>query len=306
MNETINNSAIEIANQVMPVIIPKPVNPMIIWIVGLVLIFIIIMFLIFMIIKTRKAEPKVKAVIKPAKQSDTFKKFKWLGWFRKKEYNTAKDIVADALKSIQKRNLELFELNKTLLDENAKLNAIKSGQFNVKSSAYFDRLSFMKRYFQKRKLKKHPERSILIRMEMNNGRHREFIMHEDIEKSGFKYNKGRYIFDLDKKYYILDSNIWAYDFHESFSLAIERRIPVDELKHSMELADSITEVNHATNPKNLENFIISEIAQGIMKGAGLGVLFKMMLIIIIGIAIFILADFGIDIYDSGIIERLKK
>lgn len=305
-NETINEIVTD------QVVTPKPIDPSIAWIIGIILIFVTVIFLIYMTMQSRKSDKKKtkkvkKAEIKSSKVADKqIKKFKWFGWFRKKEYETQKDIVANTLKPVIKRNDELFALNKTLSKENAKLNTIKIREFNIKNSDYFDRLPVIRRYFEKKKLNKHPEKSILIRMEMNNGRHREFIMHEDSEKSGFQYNKGRYIFDLEKKYYILDSNIWAYDFHESFTLPVERRIPVDEIKNSMELAQEITEVNHATNPKVLENFIISEIAQGIMKGAGLGVLFKMLLIVVIGVAIFTLANLGLNIYSSGIIEQLQK
>lgn len=224
-----------------------------------------------------------------------------------------KEQIDKAKEPILKRNDELFKLNKSLNDKNNKLNKdiniIKSKkvrEFNIVDSSYLDRLPVVKRYFERRKLNKRPDKAILIKMELNNGRHIEFIMHEDAEKSGFKFNKGRYVFDLEKKYYIISSNIWAYDFHESFTLPVERRIPVDELKSGMELAKSVVEVSHAVEPKTIERFVNTEIAQGIMRGASLGALFKMLLIIVIGVAIFELINTALGVYNSGLMEGFGK
>ena len=168
---------------------------------------------------------------------------------------------------------------------------------------YFsDSKGFIRRYFDRRKRRKHPDKVVLIRMEMNNGQYKEFIVIED-DKNGFKHGGKKYIFDLDAKYYVLDSNIWAYDYHESLVLPVKRTIPVNRIKSLMEHSN-ITEVENAINPITLERFIKSEIAQGILQGATIGKLFKVILILLIITMIVSGVDFIVDMFDSGILQDL--
>ena len=210
----------------------------------------------------------------------------------------------EKLKSAYKKSVDEYKKNPDLI---SKQNQIKEKMYQeVPPSEYFKRIpSWIRRKLILRKAKKNSASIVLIRMEMNNGRHREFIVKEDIEKGGFMFNKGRYIFDLESKYFIVDSNIWAYDYHESFSLPVKRIIPVDDLKKGIELKNEAEEVDHSSNPKTLHRFILAEIAQGIMRGASLGALFKTLVIIVIIVLLVGLFDFGIDLYSSGLIQQIK-
>lgn len=174
--------------------------------------------------------------------------------------------------------------------------------FFAKKGSFFLRLLDLKGYKNRKMKKKHPDKIVLIRMEMNNGQYREFPVIED-EKNGFKRNGNKYIFDLDARYYVIDSNIWAYDFHESLTMPVKRRIPVNEIKSSMEHSN-ITEVENAINPVTLERFIKSEIAQGILQGAMIGKLFKVMLILIIITLVINGIDLVIDLMDSGVMAEI--
>lgn len=184
----------------------------------------------------------------------------------------------------------------------------KKFYYLAKDRDYFtEKKSFMRRYIEKKLVKKSPEKIVLIRMEMNNGQYKEFLVAED-EKDGFKHDGKKYIFDLDAKYYVVNSGksgIWAYDYHESLTLPVKRRIPVNLIKSSMEHSQ-ITEVENAVNPVTLERFIKSEIAQGILQGAMIGKLFKVMLIIIIIVLVVSGIDLVIDLMDSGVMSEIMN
>lgn len=178
----------------------------------------------------------------------------------------------------------------------------KDKDFFAKRASFFLNLLDIRGYLNRRMRRKHPDKVVLIRMEMNNGQFKEFLVAED-EKDGFKHSGKKYIFDLDARYYVINSNIWAYDFHESLTVPVKRTIPVNEIKSTMEHSD-ITEVENAINPVTLERFIKSEIAQGILQGATIGRLFKVMLILLIIILVISAIGLLIGLYDSGVIQTL--
>jgi hypothetical protein len=174
----------------------------------------------------------------------------------------------------------------------------------VLSSEYFKRLPKVRGWWRRRKALKNKSTTMLIRMELNNGRHREFTVQEDADMSAsFRFNKKRYVLDLESKYYVVDSNLWAYDFHESFTLPIKRKIPVDDIKKHMEALGSY-EIENAVNPSTLERLITSEIAQGIMRGAQLGSLFRLLIILVIITLIASIVSVLLGIYSSGVIDQL--
>lgn len=232
-------------------------------------------------------------------------------------YFTAKLLIVKMIKRIKKQQKRKVEKQIVYVDKylDHDLTTIKNlnqqkfyyeakGRdfFAKKSGSFFLNLLDIRGKLNRRKKRKHPEKVVLIRMEMNNGQFKEFCVVED-EKDGFKYKGKKYIFDLDARYYVIDSNIWAYDFHESLTLPVKRTIPVNRIKSLMEHSD-ITEVENAINPVTLERFIKSEIAQGILQGASIGKLFKVMLIILFIIVFLSAIDFIVGLWDSGIIQQL--
>jgi len=174
--------------------------------------------------------------------------------------------------------------------------------FFEKKGSFLLNILDIRGYLNRRTRRKQPDKVVLIRMEMNNGQYKEFLVAED-EKEGFIHKGKKYIFDLDARYFVINSNMWAYDYHESLVIPIKRRIPVNEIKATME-SSNITEVENAINPVTLERFIKSEIAQGILQGATIGRLFKVMLILLIIILVVSAVGMLIGLIDSGVIQNL--
>jgi hypothetical protein len=167
---------------------------------------------------------------------------------------------------------------------------------------------------------------VLIRMELNNGRFTEFFA---VEKEGsFFYKDCQYIMDLQQKFYLIERDIWAYDFHESMSLPIRKnlkvnddieelltkieeasrlpkasRVPVDDIKTIIDSANLI-DTETSLNPRVLRNFTIAELAKQIMQGAMLGKIFKIMFILVIVIAIIALINLIVSLYASGVFEKI--
>ena len=150
-----------------------------------------------------------------------------------------------------------------------------------------------------------PERTVLVNMELLNGMHRQFLVVE--KDGGFRYRKKKYIFDNESKYFVIDSKLWSFDFHEAYVLPlkrivrtkakpdtkpmiideeigfpIKREIPISNIRKALENSN-ISEVEYASNPSTLERFIVARIAEGIMKGQQLDEWMKQLkLLIIIG------------------------
>lgn len=200
--------------------------------------------------------------------------------------------------------------------------------FKAKPFTYFTRRKWTswRGYKEAKMLKKFPDKVVLIRMEMNNGTNREFLVLD--EATAFVFRGGRYVMNLEDRFWVVDSNIWAYDFHESISISvssklkpnpdllkyidqlkentkksIKNQIPANELKEIIEQS-GISEVESSISPIVLERLIKSEIVQAILQGSALGRLFRVLLILIIIIVIGVGIDLVIDFIDSGILEEI--
>lgn len=176
-------------------------------------------------------------------------------------------------------------------------------------------------------LENHKEKSVLVRMEMDSGRFSEFIVSED--EGYFMYNKSMYIFDLEQKYYIISRDIWAYDYHQSMSLPIRKKmilsdavsefldkiedagrnpmppsVEVNDIKKIVENSGLI-DVEASLNPTTLKRFTDSEVIKQVLQGAMLGKIFKLMFIFIIIIGILVLLMFFTDLYHAGVFDKIK-
>lgn len=149
----------------------------------------------------------------------------------------------------------------------------------------------------------HPASTALVNMELLNGFHKLFLVKE--KDGGFKYKGKKYLFDNEAKYYLIDSKLWAYDYHETFSLPIKRVLPVTKIRKTME-ATGISEVEYATNPKTLEQFAVSKIAEGIMRGAELDAVFKFLKLMIIIILVVVVIHFLLYAQKSGIFDQVSS
>jgi len=104
---------------------------------------------------------------------------------------------------------------------------------------------------------------VIINMELINGMHKSFYVKGKHE--GFSFMKGRYVFDEDLKYYNIDMRSYCYDYHQGLAIPIKRKIPLKDIRDVIMNAN-ITEIEYATNPSSLENFMVAKVAEGIMRG----------------------------------------
>ena len=145
------------------------------------------------------------------------------------------------------------------------------------------------------------DRTVLINMELLNGINRLFLVTE--KQGGFTYRKKQYIFDNDSKYYILEAKMYAFDFHEGFVLPIKRKLPVEKLKQQIKDATDV-EVEYATNPDTLQNFMVAKIAEGIMKGAEIDAWMKQIRLILMIVGVVSLIHFLMYLQKSGVFSQL--
>jgi hypothetical protein len=148
-----------------------------------------------------------------------------------------------------------------------------------------------------------PQKTVLINMELANGMHKQFITL--IKKDNtFKYRGKLYLVDNESKYYVIDSKIWAYDFHEDFTLPIKRKIPLIKIKKSIEHS-GISEVEYMMNPSTLERFTISKIAEGIMRGQQIDEFFKRIQLLMIITMVAAVIHLVLFMFKSGMLQQIK-
>ena len=135
-------------------------------------------------------------------------------------------------------------------------------------------------YWKKFKDRFFPERTYLINMELRNGMHRTFMI--SVKDETFKFMNGTYLIDPELKYFNISTKCWCFDYHQDFDMPIKRIIPIKEVQKGIEFS-KLTEVENATNPSTLEHFIVSKIAEGVMRGQMIDEFLKQIrLLIIIG------------------------
>lgn len=128
----------------------------------------------------------------------------------------------------------------------------------------------------------HKPSLVMANIELLNGRHRTLMVKGNA--NSFKFQGKEYVFDDEAKYYVSDCNLWAFDYHESFSLPIKRRIEVNDVVNAMDSLDDV--VVNSTNPSTLRRFVISEVAKGVMQGAQIHDKIRMIVVlIVIGIVV---------------------
>ncbi len=150
--------------------------------------------------------------------------------------------------------------------------------------------------------RKHPDKVMLINMELQNGFHLQFLVKE--KEGGFSYRGKKYIFDNELKYFNISAKNYAFDYHENFTMPIKRKIPVAKIKQTLE-QPGISEIEYMTNPSTLERFIVSRIAEGIMKGQQLDEFFKKINLYILVIMVAVLVHLVLFIWASGMLKDLK-
>ncbi len=179
---------------------------------------------------------------------------------------------------------------------------IKEKKYKSYNPVKADRIISKKGIITRLKDRLFPDRTLLINMELLNGFHKLFLVVE--KDGGFNYRKKRYLFDNESKYYVIDAKLWCYDFHEDLTIPIKRKIPITEIKKAIELSN-LTEVENSVNPATIERFLKAKIAEGIMKGQQLDLVFKQLKLIgIIGMlsSVILLILF---LFKTGMLQSIK-
>ena len=139
-------------------------------------------------------------------------------------------------------------------------------------------------------------------MELKNGFHKTFLVVE--KEEGFRYRGNKYLFDNEARYFVIDSKIWAFDYHESLTLPIRRTIDVGNIIKTIRGTEA-KNVLLSTNPSTLERFIKSKIAEGIMRGAELDEFFKLIRMLLIIILIGVYLHLFLFAQKSGILSSVS-
>lgn len=143
---------------------------------------------------------------------------------------------------------------------------------------------------------------VLINMELTNGFHRTFTVIE--KEEGFVFKGKKYLFDDENKYYNIDAKLYQFDYHEGITLPIKRKIPVTEIKKTMESTEGI-DIEYAINPSTLQRFMTAKIAEGVMKGTQLDEFLRKLQMYIIVIMVAVLVHFALFLYASGILRQIQ-
>jgi hypothetical protein len=131
----------------------------------------------------------------------------------------------------------------------------------------------LKRWSNEWKLIMSRRKCVAINFEYDNGDFGTFIVVE--KEGGFTYLDREYCFDDSLKYYNYDFKMYCYDFHQSLSMPIKRKINIKKIKDSL-TASQLDDIEFATNPSTLKKFLISKVIEMILKGAELDRWMRMM------------------------------
>ncbi len=119
----------------------------------------------------------------------------------------------------------------------------------------------------------------IVNMELQNGNYDTFYIEYDFDS--FEYNKGRYIFDNDSKYYHVGFRCWCYDYREGFCLPIKKiPFPLNKVRKAFE--DNIDiDFEYSLNAKNLEQWNTSKVISSVLEGTSIGEQFKKVVIMVV-------------------------
>jgi hypothetical protein len=134
----------------------------------------------------------------------------------------------------------------------------------------------------------------LVHLWLKNNKTREFLAYEDTD--GFFYRKGKYLFDRQIGRDNVDFGMKEYFFHEDFCLPFDINIPIDDVKAAMKRLQEPRyngDIEYATNPKLLREWLTSSIIEAILKGNDIMKKVTLIMIIVIVIGIISLIGHGL-------------
>ncbi len=207
----------------------------------------------------------------------------------------------------QKTDKKIEKIDKKEEKTKEKAIIIKQRQDEIKECLPYnpikaDSIMTVKRWKNTFKDKFFPDKAIMINMELLNGFHKLFLVIE--RDGGFRYRSKRYLFDNESKYYIIDAKLWCYDFHEDLTIPVKRKIPITDIKKAIEFS-SLTEVENAVNPATIERFLKAKIAEGIMKGQQMDIVFKQLKMIGIITMLSSVIMLILFLFKTGMLQQIK-
>lgn len=211
--------------------------------------------------------------------------------FRKKLIRLKR--LRDEKKRIEKEAQESFQKQK---EHHTQVMASKYDFFKKKN--FFD----FKTMIQNWRINKFAKSAILVNMELANGDHIHFVGF--IKKEKIEWNNKTYIVDHYAKYYDHAAKMYCLDYHESFTLPIIRKIPVSAMQKAV-ASTGITDIEMACNPATLEQFIVSEVIEKVMKGQELEDALKFVKMMVIFILIAVVIHLILFVAKSGILQQVK-
>lgn len=131
---------------------------------------------------------------------------------------------------------------------------------------------------------------IFIKMELDAGGVQQGRV--DLEGEEFYFNGLPYIIEDKYKYYDFTLGGFCLDYHEGFSLPIQRRFPLNAIRRAFKEDKDGYIIEYAVNPVTLGTYLEGNVIEQMIRGAsgednGIGPM-KMMLYILIGITGLIL------------------
>lgn len=144
---------------------------------------------------------------------------------------------------------------------------------------------------------------VCVNMELNSGHHSTMLVVE--KEGGFTYQDREYTFDDALKYYNYDLKLWCFDYHQSLSMPIKRKINVKKIKDSMTAAE-LDDIEYATNPSTLKKFLVSKVIEMILKGAELDRWMRMMFWICLFSLIVSAVTLLLMLGHSGIFQQIAQ
>ena len=160
------------------------------------------------------------------------------------------------------------------------------------------------RYIKQWWVKKNaPSTQMFIEMELRTGKWDYFFI--DIgDSSSFYFRGGQYIVDPDLKEYVSSLNMYSLRYHQDYSLPVQQKIPVKEIKHAIESSGTL-DIENATNPITLRSFVISDVIKDVIQSAGIHTYLKTMQLLVIIAVITAILHFIVYLIKSGIFKELS-
>jgi len=128
------------------------------------------------------------------------------------------------------------------------------------------------------------------------------------EYNGFVFNKKRYIIDTTYKYYNQTFKNYCLDYHEEFTLPINKKVEVDKIREQINAVDKdgvkLIQVSNMVNPYILEQFVNSNLAEGILKGNKINEVLKFLKLWVLVGTIVSCIMLLLFMYDSGMFSGI--